>query len=162
MSFFLQCVCVCVKHSFKRFVKPRTRSDKWWLLKKSFLTPPCLLSARQLTLKTMKDKPDCCLPSVPVPPQSPLLWRRAPIHHSLLHLTHPSAVRRSTSTCARSTAGFLLHPEQALAASLGWRGPCRLGRGWGREGGGGWQQMRCRRWPPTQLWTVLSCSLQIP
>lgn len=88
---------------------------------------------------------------------------RGGARRSLLHLTHPSAVTRSTGTCARSSAGFLLHSElPAPAASPGWRGPCRLGRGSDRGGAGGWRRTCCRRWPPVQLWTVLSCSLQIP
>lgn len=88
---------------------------------------------------------------------------RGGARRSLLHLTHPSTVMRSTGTCARSSAGFLLHSElPAPAASPGWRGPCRLGRGSDRGGAGGWRRTCCRRWPPMQLWTVLSCSLQIP
>lgn len=96
-------------------------------------------SDRRLTLKTMGDGRDYCWRSGPALPQSPLpFWglRRGGLR-SLLHSTGPRAVRRSTGTCARSPAGFLRDSEPAPAASPGWRGPCRLGRGLGRGGGGG-------------------------
>lgn len=82
--------------------------------------------------------------------------------HSLLHLTHLSALRRLTGTCAHSAAEFHLQSEAAPAASLGWRGPCRLGKGQDTTGAGGRRQMCCRLWPPRQLTTVLMDSLQIP
>lgn len=169
---FLEAVCACL-HPSMRFVKPRTYSDKWCLLKNRSLhrysslltlwgTAVCAIRSTAgfknyegRTRLLLAVSPCAC--SVPSPVQELTEATR-----SLLHLTHPSAVRRSTGTCARSSAGFLLRSEPALAASLGWRGPCRLGRWLNREEGGGWQQMCCRQWPPMQLWTARSCSPQNP
>lgn len=82
--------------------------------------------------------------------------------HLWLHLTHRSAVKRSTGTSACSCCGLLLHSALKQAVFLGWKGRHRLGKQPGRAEGGAQQEMCCTQWPPRQLLIILWSFLELP